>query len=145
MTNFTSTFKQPKFQSNTTQCVFSSEQRIKNGKTKNLFSCQLLLQLFLKTVSTHFFKKYGRVYFLWLNFLQEFVEGLFLFMLFFHLSDDYQEFKWILIIFEANEPITKATHLNMALTLKGWTLIVEHEIWFLLNHKINWNWFRNYM
>ena len=56
MTNFTSTFKQPKFQSNTTQCVFSSEQRIKNGKTKNLFSCQLLLQLFLKTVSTHFLR-----------------------------------------------------------------------------------------
>ena len=28
----------------------------KNGKTKNLFSCQLLLQLFLKTVSTHFLR-----------------------------------------------------------------------------------------
>ena len=131
MTNFTSTFKQPKFQSNTTQCVFSSEQRIKNGKTKNLFSCQLLLQLFKNGIHP-LFKKYGRVYFLWLNFLQEIVGGSFLFMLLFNLCDDYQEFKWILIIFEANEPITKATHLNMALTLKGWTLIVEHEIWFLL-------------
>ena len=143
MTNFTSTFKQPKFQSNTTQCVFSSEQRIKNGKTKNLFSCQLLLQLFKNGIHP-LFKKYGRVYFLWLNFLQEIVGGSFLFMLLFNLCDDYQEFKWILIIFEANEPITKATHLNMALTLKGWTLIVEHEIWFLLNHKINWNWFKKY-
>ena len=37
---------------------FFSEQRmkIKNGKAKNLFSCQLLLQLFLKTVSTHFLR-----------------------------------------------------------------------------------------
>ena len=145
MTNFTSTFKQPKFQSNTTQCVFSSEQRIKNGKTKNLFSCQLLLQLFLKTVSTHFLRNTAAFIFCDLIFFKKLLGALSYLCYFFNLCDDYQEFKWILIIFEANEPITKATHLNMALTLKGWTLIVEHEIWFLLNHKINWNWFRNYM